>query len=349
MTPTTRQRLADWAVRILVPMLLGGVVMLTFWVASLFDEPPGLSVGVLAVLFAFVFLTAECVRALSRLLDRRFPWRDGVMRRAAVQLGTTVAFAVVSALAVYLPLKLWEIRHGSRDEIAWPHLLLTASIALGFALALNALQLVLDFYRSWRLARDEADQLREVALKAELEALKSQVNPHFLFNCLNTLYGLIDEEPRRARALVLELSDVFRYALTHGNRDLVPLAQELDFLDSYESLLTARHGDGLLIERHTSEEAQVALPPMTLQLLVENAVKHNRTGPGDRLVVRIARDGDTLVVSNPLRPRRGTTAGAGTGLRNIDQRYRLLNLRGVEVRREADLFTVRVPLLPCSP
>lgn len=349
MTPTPRQRLLDWTVRLLVPLLLAGIAVLTFWVASLFDEPPGLSLPVIGVLVAFVFVIAEGVRLLSRRLDRRLPWRDGALRRTLAQLAVTVALSIALALLAYVPLKLQEIRQGAHDELAWPHLLLTAAIALGFALALNALQAVTDFYRGWQQARIEAEQLKEVALRAELDALKAQVNPHFLFNSLNALYGLIDEDPRRARALVLELSDVFRYVLAHGHGDLVPLARELEFLDAYAALLAARHGDGLVIERATGgAEAHLALPPMTLQLLVENAVKHNRVEPGDGLVVRIVRDGDTLEVSNPLKPRRGAATGAGTGLRNIDQRYRLLCLRGVQVRRESDRFIVRVPLLPCS-
>jgi len=350
MTSALRQRLAEASLRLLLPAVLAGVAALTFWLASLFDEPPGFSPASAGVLLGIVLLISESVRAVALALGRRLPWRDGVLRRGLAQLGATALLAVLVALVIYVPLKLWEIRQGSHDELAWPHLLLTAAFAFGFALAFNALHAVVDFYRGWQQARGEAEALRAVALKAELEALKAQVNPHFLFNSLNAVYGLIDEDPRRARGLVLELSDVFRYVLSHGNRDLVPLAQELEFLDAFEALLAARHGDGLRIERATGGgEQQVALPPMTLQLLVENAVKHNRIEPGDGLVVRIERDGDTLEVSNPLKPRRGATAGAGTGLRNIDQRYRLLHLRGVDVRRDADRFLVRVPLLPCSP
>jgi hypothetical protein len=350
MTFIARQRSIEWIVRALVPVLLGGVTYGTFWVASLFDEPPGLTLAGFAAFAVFVFLIAEGVRAISRALDHRAAWRDGVARRALSQLAATIAFSTAFALLIYVPLKLWQIQQGSRDTIAWPHLALTAALALCLALAINALQIVFDFYKSWQTARIEADRLREVALKAELEALKAQVNPHFLFNSLNALYGLIEEDPQRARALVLELSDVFRYVLTHAHGDLVSLAQELQFLDAYAALLGARHGSGFVIERDTGgEESRVSLPPMTLQLLVENAVKHNRVDAGDGLVVRIVREGDTLIVSNPLKPKRGATSGAGVGLDNIDQRYRLLNLRGVDVRREDERFIVRVPLLPCSP
>lgn len=350
-TPRLRHRIAEASLRLLLPALLTALVVLAFRVGSLFDEPPGFTLASLVVLLAIVLAISESVRAVSAWLDRRIGWRDGVVRRGLAQLAGTAAIAIGVALAIYVPLRLWEIHQGSHDELAWPHLLLTAAIAFGIALTINAEQVVLDFYRGWQLARSEAEQLRSVALKAELEALKAQVNPHFLFNSLNAVYGLIDEDPRRARELVLEIAEVLRYGLRHGDRDLVPLAQELEFLDAYEALLGARHAEGLVIERATGGgESEVALPPMTLQLLVENAVKHNRVDLDGGVRIRIARDGDALEVSNTLRPKRtsGDGTGSGTGLRNIDQRYRLLCRRGIEVRREPDRFVVRVPLLPCS-
>lgn len=350
MVSSLMQRTIEWFVRLFIPLFIGGMTYGTFWLASLFDEPSGQSLLGFLGFTTFVFFITEGVRAISHAMDRRIGWREASVRRALLQFLGTAIFGVVFTLALYVPLKLWQIHQGSNDELSWAHLVFSAAIAIILTFPINALQMVFDFYKSWQTASVESEQLREVALRSELEALKAQVNPHFLFNSLNALYGLIEEDPQRARHLVLELSDVFRYVLTHSNGDLVLLTQELQFLEAYAALLAARHGDALVIECQTGgDESRYALPPMTLQLLVENAVKHNRVNSGDGLTVRIVREGDMLRVSNRLKPKRGATAGAGTGLSNIDQRYRLLNRRGVDVRREADHFVVRVPLIPCSP
>lgn len=344
------QRNLEWVVRIVVPVLLSGVIYGAFWIASLFDQPPGLSLPGFVIFCGMAFVVAEGVRAISVALNRRVTARSRGLRRALLQIILSTVFGVLFLEAIYVPLKLLQIAQGSNDQIAWAHVLLAAAIALFLTVPISALQLVLDFYKSSKSANLVADQLREATLRAQLEALKAQINPHFLFNSLNALYGLIDEDPARARRLVVELSDVFRYVLTHASGDLVALSSELQFLDAYCALLVARHGTGFSLERDTGgNESQVALPPMTLQLLVENAVKHNRVDPGDPLTVCITRDGDMLQISNVLKPKRTTTIGSGTGLANIDQRYRLLNAPAIKVRREANQFVVRIALLPCSP
>ena len=335
--------------RILYPAVLALVVYATLWIASVFDEPPGLTPAAILIFMACVMVLNEAIRWYSRRLDRRWPWRDRSGTRLSLQIGGSVVIAVIFSLLVYIPLKLHEIEQGARDVIAWPHLATTAVVAVVFALALNALSITLDFYLSWQQVQHDATRMEELVLRAELDALKTQVNPHFLFNSLNTVHGLIAQDPPAARALVLELSDVLRYALSHGHRDLVPLAQELAFLDAYRHLLETRHGRGLRIDIEAMhDDAPAQLPPMSLQLLVENAVRHNRTCDEDPLVVHLSRCDDTVVVSNPIKPRHGANPGTGTGLSNIDQRYRLLGADGVRISNDGDVFSVAIGLLPCT-
>ena len=130
----------------------------------------------------------------------------------------------------------------------------------------------------------------------------------------------------------------------------MPLSQELDFLDAFCALLIARHGTALAITREIGADAdQVALPPMTLQLLVENAVKHNRAGLDEPLHIRIERRGATLAVTNTHKPRRAEMSGTGTGLKNINERCRLLAGRGIQISNSTEEFCVIVPLVSCSP
>ena len=137
-----------------------------------------------------------------------------------------------------------------------------------------------------------------------------------------------------------------RYALGHSNHDLVPLARELEFLHAYRALLQARHGDGLRVDIQAMDSSgDLMIPPMSLQVLVENAVRHNRTREDDPLVVDVRLGDRSILVSNPLKPRHSPNPGAGTGLSNIEQRYRLLGADGIRVVRGYDAFIVEIGLL----
>ena len=336
----------DRIARVLYPAAVAVIVSATLWVSSLFAEPPQLSIGAVLGLIAWVALLSEAIRHYSRWLERRWPWHARAAGRLVLQVGGSTLAIIALSLIVYIPLKLHEIRNGANDTIGWPHLTVTALIATVFSLALNALHVTLDFHASLQRAQQDTRDMQAAMLRAELDALKAQINPHFLFNSLNTVHGLIAQDPALARGLLLELSDVLRYALGHANHDLVPLARELEFLHAYRALLQARHGEGLRVDIQSIESSgDLMIPPMSLQLLVENAVRHNRTREDDPLVVDVRLSDRGILVSNPLKPRHSPNPGAGTGLSNIEQRYRLLGAEGIRVVRECDAFIVELGLL----
>jgi hypothetical protein len=347
LSPTTLNR-AEWSLRLLAPPLLAGVALGGVYLSAMFEEPPGWSLTVLLVVIAQVYIIGEGVRLISRWLQGRLPWRERLGRRVLVQVLASLGFACIYLLLIYVPIKLREIAQGSNDHLGWPHLAFTLLFAFALGLALSLLQLIFDLLQQWQRSELEAERLRRSALRMELDALKAQLNPHFLFNSLNTLHGLIDEAPERARLLVLELSDVLRYVLRHGEQDLVPLSEELDFLQAYLRILDARHGDGLrLIIGDLGDTATACLPPMSLQVLIENVVRHNRIDPGQSLSVSLTRAGDRLQMRNPLRPMRSPNAGAGIGLKNLQARYQALQQPPPEVSRDAADFCVSLPLAPC--
>lgn len=334
--------------RIVYPAVVAVLVYVTLWVSSLFREPPGLSPGIVLGFIAFVAVLSEGLRLYARRLDRRWPWHARTGARLAWQLGGSVAIAIVYMLAIYIPLKQYQIEQGSNDVIAWPHIAISALAALVLALALSALHITLDFHAGLQRAQRDAKQLQAMVLRAELDALKAQINPHFLFNSLNAVHGLIAQDPASARALVIELGDVLRYALGHSERDLVPLAQELAFIDAYRALLEARHGRGLRIEIEPMDDlGQRRLPPMSLQVPIENAIRHNRTREDDPLVVRVRRSATGIAITNDIKPRQSANPGAGTGLSNLDQRYRLLGADGIRITRDDGTFAVDIGLFPC--
>jgi hypothetical protein len=344
--PTRR---VEWLARLLVPPLVAGLALAGIQLAAVFDEPPQFSWVSTMVLVALVYVMAEGIRWISRWLDHYLPWRNGGSLRGFTQFFAGLIFSCGFLLSVYIPVKLHEISQGSNDELAWPHIVFTLLVALVFGTALAALQLLFDFFEQWRQAEVAAEQQRQAVLRAELDALKAHINPHFLFNSFNTVYGLIGDDPARARAVLLELSDVFRYVLQHGAHDLVTLAVELDFLQAYLRVLRARHGEALRVSIDDCGNTRTrSLPPMTLQLLVENAVRHNELESEGGLTVHIYREGESLTVSNPIRPRRGDTRGTGSGLHQIVARYCLLSTTPVRIEHDALEFRVRIPLLPCA-
>jgi hypothetical protein len=201
----------------------------------------------------------------------------------------------------------------------------------------------------------EGDLLRVARLdraraEAELSAFLAQVDPHFAFNSLNTLGHLIETDRARALSFNQDLAGVYRYLLRQRGRALVPLAEELGFARAYVELMKIRYGEALRCElpEPGSELAHAMLPPTALQLLIENAIKHNEVGAGSPLEIEVCFEAGALLVSNARKPRRSVFSRGrdsnGVGLRNLDERSKLASGAGIAIARTPTSFRVRVPL-----
>ena len=183
-------------------------------------------------------------------------------------------------------------------------------------------------------------------MQVQLDVLRQQVNPHFLFNSLNSLISLIDENPRQASVFAEELSTVYRYLLRSNEAPLVPLAIELDFVQSYYHLLKTRYGDALgLIMTILPGAEYRQIPPLTLQLLIENAVKHNVILPEQPLTIALIADEHYLVVSNNLQRKPSRVLSNGVGLTNIRSKYQILGQPVPIFEEDEREFRVRLPLV----
>ena len=193
-----------------------------------------------------------------------------------------------------------------------------------------------------------AERLERAAVQAQLDALRNQVNPHFLFNSLSILAALVDTDARLAGQFIARLAKAYRYILEQRAQARVPLRTELDFLASYTFLLTMRFEHKLFVVVDVPEAARdaYAIAPLSLQLLLENAVQHNHLSTAEPLRVTIALAGSCLRVANPVQPRLVPTASTGVGLQNIVGRYRLLTDQPVRVAEAGGYFTIDLPLLP---
>ncbi len=203
--------------------------------------------------------------------------------------------------------------------------------------------------REMRITIENARQLfglQEENIVSQFESLKAQVNPHFLFNSLNVLSSLIHIDQEKAARFVRQLSKVYRYVLEHKDRDTISLKEELPFIESYVFLLDTRFDQNLKVEIELPEEAREKhVAPMVIQLLLENAIKHNIVSRSRPLTIHIAVEGDDLVVRNNLQRKSSTEVSSRTGLENIRKRYEYLTNRKVGIAEDDGHFTVRIPLL----
>ena len=204
------------------------------------------------------------------------------------------------------------------------------------------------YYQNQRSRRMllENEQLRTENLVNQYEALKSQLNPHMLFNSLNTLYSLIRESPDKAQNYLQELSRVMRYTLHDNQSHTVALSEEMSFVRSYIYLLQMRYEDNLHFEIEIPQELlQRQVPLMAVQMLVENAVKHNEISNRKPLTIRICAQGDSLCVSNRIQPRLSDGSSTCIGLANLSKRYRLLFGRDITIEENEKNFQVTLPLI----
>ena len=192
-------------------------------------------------------------------------------------------------------------------------------------------------------------QLRRENALAQFEALKNQVSPHFLFNSLSILSSLVHIDANLSEKFIDQLAKAYRYILEQKDNDTVSLKTELDFLDSYTFLLKIRFENKFDVNISiTDQEAEkYHITPLTLQLLIENCIKHNRMSQKEPLIVTILIKGDYLIVINPVRPRSELERikSTGIGLANIKNRYQLLTKTPVQIAQDEELFTVKIPLL----
>ncbi|GAA0534366.1 hypothetical protein GCM10009415_14900 [Chitinophaga japonensis] len=190
----------------------------------------------------------------------------------------------------------------------------------------------------------ELEHLKQAQLQARLSSLKEQLSPHFLFNTLNTLSTLTQEAP--VKHFVNEMANLYRYILKNRAQDHVQLEEEMAFIHSYLYILEARFGQSLQVEIAVDKKWYASrVPPLVLQMLVENAVKHNIVLQSRPLVLRVFTEGEYIVVQNNLQPRQQQETTSGIGLNNIYERYKLLFGRDVMIRRTADAFCVQLPLI----
>ena len=291
----------------------------------------------------FTFLMIFSVFLYNRkVMGKNFKRRGDEL--IANVVGTLLIAGVLSTICTLLQLYLWPYR-------PIPHRSMIGYISRGMlgdftliAIAFVFSYLQRSLYQEKQIAV-ENESLRAENLTSRYEALKTQMDPHFLFNSLNTLKTLIDIDSDKAEDFVHQLSTVLRYTLK--NEEVVTLAMELDCVRSYCQMMKIRYGDNLVFDHHVDHEKydNYHVLPLSIQGLIENAIKHNVISSKQPLTVRILTDDSNhLIVSNEIHPKIGKEEGSGIGLSNLAERYRIKWNENVEIFDDGKIFSVTLPL-----
>ena len=202
------------------------------------------------------------------------------------------------------------------------------------------------FFNAWKANIERTEAIARTNVQTQFEALKKQLDPHFLFNCMNTLASLIDVENEEAQRYLARLSDVYRYVLDTREQATITIEEELRFLDAYIYLNEVRFRENLRVNRELDQGIyQHRLPSLSLQLLVENAIKHNIVSREHPLTIRIYKEGEFLVVENNKQLKKTLQRSTRLGLQNIVKRYKLLTEHPVHINESDHLFKVQIPIL----
>lgn len=344
--PDQKLRLEDRLVRLIfVPILGVGIPQATGLYRAI--ETGSAAFWLSSAYFIFIsFSIWHGNRYFHRKLRGQPDWITQPLRRIALLLGSSLLLTAPYSAGM---LVLWHKLAGA--PIDWT-LIRSATI-----LIVVCTMFIMHTYETVYLIRLRSSdkiavaQLERAKAQAELAVLKAQIDPHFMFNSLNTLAGLIEEDPGRATDFTICLADVYRYILRSKEQELVTLSSELAFVRNYYSLLKLRFGSALALREDVSRAdlESLQLPPVSLQLLLENAVKHNEFSPRQPLTVHICADGNRIAVWNGKSPLKLTKPTSKLGLQNLDERCRLVLGEPVEVVEDAQRFLVRVPARRVEP
>lgn len=284
--------------------------------------------------------------AVDRFFDKRISWIEQPVKRLILTYGLYLIYSFIVSYLLITSYILITIEAVTLQSISWPQMIRNTGMPITVAFVIISIFISRGWLLEWRDAALEAEQLRSQQLESQNRLLIDQLNPHFLFNSLNALTHLVYKDADTSAIFIQQLSHIYRYVLDVQQEQVVSLNRELGFAESYLHLQKIRFGDSLVYSLPTRVEDEYFLPPLSLQLLLENAIKHNIVSEQNPLHISITKEGKNLTVSNNLQPKpQAESDGCGVGLKNIISRYRILSREVPTVQRTDDEFKVELPLL----
>jgi two-component system LytT family sensor kinase len=314
-----------------IGFLIGGNVIISYWkIYVLYSGLIGLS----------LWYGNE---ALACFIDKKYSWFEFPVRKLILRILSSLIYSTFVMVVLYMCIWFFMLHKTNLTNFyeynKWSFLIFYACTVI-IMLFIHSIS----FFKSWQIAAVNEERLKKESVILQLQALRNQVHPHFLFNSFNTLTSLIEKDKNLAITFVKELSDMFRYMLEKDSNETVNIPEEVKFLESYIYLQKMRFGDNLKISINIRDNNH-NLVPLSLQMLVENALKHNEVSDEKPFWINIFEDSDYVIVQNPIQPKLLEVPSKGIGLQYLLSRYKFLSAKEMLVLSNESEFIVKLPKL----
>lgn len=292
-----------------------------------------------------LFLTVFGNYIIYRWLNQLMPWEHDALKRVLWQLISSGIYTIICANLSYYLIKTQFTDYPPDGQ----QMLLLNIYAVFIIIPVFSIFFGVYFMAKWKKATIEMEDAKKEVIKTELYALKNHIDPHFLFNNLNILSSLIDEQNESAQAFLDKFSEVYRYVLQNKDADITRLDMELQFLDAYLYLISTRFAQQIDFSINIDDMAKTRyIPTLSLQMLIENALKHNKFSNKNKLKIDISSQDQHLIIQNSYNPTKPFTSieeSEGSGLKNIEKRYEILSISSPVVEVSNTEFIVKIPLI----
>jgi two-component system LytT family sensor kinase len=322
--------------------ILLGIVIVTLFMRGALDSIENFLFG---LLWAFILSVTQWAGLvlINYLIDLRIKWIEQPVFRSVVGLITLIVYSLFAFVTVQFTMLF--IRYNIVPADAWQSISHSIIYPLLISFIISIIFTAIGFFKAWRKALVDAGEMKAEMLAYKYEALRNQLNPHFLFNSFNVLSDLVYSDQKMALKFIHQMSDLFRYVLDSRDKELVLLTEEVEFIRSFIYLLKTRFENKLDIVIDLPVLPDEYIVPMTLQLLVENAVKHNEVSEAYPLIISISRRTDYLQVENTMQKKNADVDSKNTGLKNIIQQFSFFTDKPIEIDSSNGKFRVCVPIL----
>lgn len=286
---------------------------------------------------------------LSKYLEKRIVniYPTG---RLTILCGSLIVYGLMASFLFGFVYSITDIIFFNRYEAWYSFTAISYNMIAGtflFYMMILSFNGIVFYYKGWKEYQVKTERLMRENIQAKYDALRNQIDPHFFFNALSVLTNLVYKNADLSADYITQLAKIYRYILDKKFENLVPIQTELDFLESYLFLIGIRHQNSIqfsaTIREHTRTRGMI--PPATLQMLIENAIKHNRFSINEPLVITVKEEGTCLLISNPVSGKIHREASSGIGLENIRKRYELTSGQSIEISRSYNTFTVKIPVI----
>jgi hypothetical protein len=280
---------------------------------------------------------------LNTFLDRFYSWTSHTWKRVVLGFFSTIFYTVIGSAFVLLVMLVWI--HGNPISALWsPRALTSYVMIVKWSLIISGFFHLRGFILAYKQKYKEAEELKTQKLQAEINLLQQQMDAHFLFNSLSVLKELIEEDRTLANTYIDQFSSVYRYIVENKDKSMISLQEELDFIESYLYIHKTRFEKALEVNVQVDNcSKKTKIPPMSLQIGLENALKHNILTPKSPLCIDIYCDRDFIIIENNLQLKQGVK-GTGTALVNLDKRTKMLTEKSIYFGTKGDKFVLKIPL-----